>query len=1203
MPSPQSVSLTSSSPAPLTHPEPPSPNHPQCKILQINLQNSRAATALAAKTIEESSFDMACLQDAYINENNQLYGFPRSWPTYSSENHNCHIIIRNTEIVHIQAHSTTDSIFANIQTKEHSLTLGSTYIPPSHDLQTSLSSWSKDKNLHNSNLLLLGDFNAHSTLWGYDSEDARGEVIQDLLSFQDLIVLNNPNSPPTFETSRAKGWPDLSLCSPTLHDIVTSWEVLEETSLSDHKYISVSIDLSPSSSRHIRYRTKKTSLTKFKYKMKPHLLKFSNQINSAISKDHLDSIINSFTEETKEICNQTLKKKNFQSHPGFSWWNQNLRAKRNKITAISRKLKNNPDNVSIKIALSKEKATYKKDIIRAKREAWIKFCTIQSDKNGKPFQLIFSKHTKSSLNLSPDYNAPINNMDTLRQLADNIYNSSSTTPQINPTFIGTDNDTDHYTNSHEITNILKQRNNKKAPGPDGLDTILLKTIHSLNKKFLQTLYNKCIQYHLFPSAWKIGNIIFFNKPNKDDHLSSAYRPIHLLPIIGKIFEKIINNRLTHYLETHNKLSKNQFGFRKQKSTVMAINKALTIVKQNKQVHHKYTALISLDITNAFDNIGWSDLLHSLIKKNIPSTIYNLLSSFLTDRGIILEDGLHRQIYMIHKGTPQGSCLGPVLWTIVADTILSSLINIKDTTLLAYADDFLLVVSGKTRKALEDNAKSSLAIFQNQTNKLKLQISQSKSEAIVFGNPKLLQRNPIFKLNDSSIKVKKNMKYLGIMIDNTLKWTSHIKYLKSKILNITNNVRKFAPTTWGIKNYLLKDWYHIVIEKVITYGASVWATNLNAINKAALQSIQSHYLRVICRAYKKTSHTALSTITGIPPINLKLNEEAKTQQLFQLKSPIKLKDTEITPDNYEQDYNIWFFPPFITFNDFINPNNFLPLINIYTDGSKTDLGVASAYCIFINNSQTDSWSKKLSKHNSIFQAELYAIYMATQHIKSNNIQTMIHTDSMSSLQAIQSNVSPQTKLLFHIRKNLNDLTTKTVRLRWVKAHAGQTGNEAADKLAVATANNTQLEENKTIKPPKSHLKQQLRIITRKEWSLSWQLATTGRFTHSLIKNPTTNFCSPNNYFSWFLTNHGPFPSYLHKIGAAPSSDCICDTGEGNASHYAFHCPLTATYHVKEPPQQHIQAWITKAISNPPLIFKISKAMAYVFDNRDFLSKIT
>ena len=173
----------------------------------------------------------------------------------------------------------------------------------------------------------------------------------------------------------------------------------------------------------------------------------------------------------------------------------------------------------------------------------------------------------------------------------------------------------------------------------------------------------------------------------------------------------------------------------------------------------------------------------------------------------------------------------------------------------------------------------------------------------------------------------------------------------------------------------------------------------------------------------------------------------------------------------------------------------------------------------------------------------------------------------------------------------------------EGHVGIEGNEAADKLAVATANDEEQQQSKVIKPPKSYLKLMLRGKTMEDWSQSWQVATTGRFTHSLLPKPSRTFCSPNNYFTWFLTNHGPFPYYLHRIGKAPSPDCVCDTGEGNSTHYVFNCPLTTAHHLKEPAIQNFQLWITKAAENPYIISKINKSMAYVFENQQNISKTT
>lgn len=101
--------------------------------------------------------------------------------------------------------------------------------------------------------------NAHSELWGYDDEDEKGQQLINHINQLRLLVLNNPNSLPTFETTHLRGWPDISLTSMNLFPYFSSWEVEREVHLGDHRLITLELDLRLPVSYKRRYRTKNVS--------------------------------------------------------------------------------------------------------------------------------------------------------------------------------------------------------------------------------------------------------------------------------------------------------------------------------------------------------------------------------------------------------------------------------------------------------------------------------------------------------------------------------------------------------------------------------------------------------------------------------------------------------------------------------------------------------------------------------------------------------------------------------------------------------------------------------------------------------------------------------------------------------------------------------------------------------------------------------
>ncbi|XP_035230896.1 uncharacterized protein LOC118202803 [Stegodyphus dumicola] len=247
----------------------------------------------------------------------------------------------------------------------------------------------------------------------------------------------------------------------------------------------------------------------------------------------------------------------------------------------------------------------------------------------------------------------------------------------------------------EITNIIRHLNIKNAPGPDGLDSSILRMLLKIDPQFLLNFIHACWKFRHFPFNSKLAEVVLFLKNGKDAFQPRSYRPICLIPSLSKLLERIILGRLNYYLSQHNILNDFQYGFRKGRSAEMSIERLLLTIQDNRaSLHH--TLVISIDIQGAFDSLWWPDIIDALVTMGCPSILTDLIYSYLQDRRVrITLDGsiVH---HSLSKECPQGSCLGPILWTIVANSLLNALQNLNNCTSIAYADDFLLIVKGRSR---------------------------------------------------------------------------------------------------------------------------------------------------------------------------------------------------------------------------------------------------------------------------------------------------------------------------------------------------------------------------------------------------------------------------------------------------------------------------------------------------------------------------
>lgn len=174
---------------------------------------------------------------------------------------------------------------------------------------------------------------------------------------------------------------------------------------------------------------------------------------------------------------------------------------------------------------------------------------------------------------------------------------------------------------------------------------------------------------IFPFSWKLGKLILIEKQNPTNSDQKKFRSICLLNAIGKAYENILNTKLTEELEQNANLNENQYGFRKGRSTIDAIDKVLNICKEAKR-QNKWTMIILLDVKNAFNTADWSIIIKKLEKKHVSKILIKSISAYLSERYIEVCGGIIRRIDGGVRGY-EGSVLGPTLWNVMYDDLMTT----------------------------------------------------------------------------------------------------------------------------------------------------------------------------------------------------------------------------------------------------------------------------------------------------------------------------------------------------------------------------------------------------------------------------------------------------------------------------------------------------------------------------------------------------
>lgn len=336
------------------------------------------------------------------------------------------------------------------------------------------------------------------------------------------------------------------------------------------------------------------------------------------------------------------------------------------------------------------------------------------------------------------------------------------------------------------------------------------------------------------------------------------RPVSLLPLPGKLIEKIVHSRIMKHLETFNLLSNNQGGFRSNHSTIDSVSNFTDDIYDsiNKK---EYTVAAFIDLKKAFDTVNHDILIKKLSRLGIRSKLLDWLTSYLSNRSQqTMANNMLSGVKTIPCGVPQGSILGPMLFLIYINDVDNLNINSK---IKLYADDTVIYNSHSNIDQACMTLQADLDIFGNWCAINKLTINTKKSKGMMFGSRhKLRNVNPVpLKLNGINLHFVKSYKYLGINLDGCLSFNKQINEITKQVthkLYMLSKIRCYLTTDAAIKIY------KSMVLPYFDYGdVLLVSTNITSLNK--LQKLQNRGLRICLRCNERQPVHLLHTTTNVP----------------------------------------------------------------------------------------------------------------------------------------------------------------------------------------------------------------------------------------------------------------------------------------------------------------------------------------------------
>ena len=406
----------------------------------------------------------------------------------------------------------------------------------------------------------------------------------------------------------------------------------------------------------------------------------------------------------------------------------------------------------------------------------------------------------------------------------------------------------HPTTLSEIRQIVFSCPSKQCL-LDVMPTDILKQCFDVLGPIITDLVNLSLLSGIFPSAFAKAVVLpLLKKPTLSPNELSNYRPISNLNFISKLIERVVLSRINSHLSLHNLLLPNQSAYRKFHSTETALlavhNNILSAMD-----HGKVTALILLDLSAAFDTVDHMILLHRLEHWfGISGIALDWFKSYLQNRTqSVWCNGVHSESNKMNFGVPQGSVLGPLLFTLYT-TSLGSLLSGSSIDYHFYADDTQLFISfnDKTSSASLEDLSSCLHKIQSWMCSNKLALNPSKTEFLLLGTPRQLDKFAnIDSVNfDSTLITKSNsVRNLGAIFDKSMSFTDHINHVCKVTHFQIRDIRR-------IRDLVPKSALIPLANALVTSRLDYCNSLYNGISKTNMQKLQ-RLQNSIARAITKT----------------------------------------------------------------------------------------------------------------------------------------------------------------------------------------------------------------------------------------------------------------------------------------------------------------------------------------------------------------
>lgn len=669
----------------------------------------------------------------------------------------------------------------------------------------------------------------------------------------------------------------------------------------------------------------------------------------------------------------------------------------------------------------------------------------------------------------------------------------------------------------------------KAPGPDGIKNIVLVRCADILLDYLYYLFSAVFDLKTYYSVWREWHTVVLRKPGRADYSQpKSYRPIALYSTVGKLLTKVVTEDIAYISERYGALPLKHFGGRPGRTTTDSLFLVTQRIKDAWRVG-KVASVLFLDIEGAFPNVVAERLLHNMRMRGIPEEYVQFVDRMLTDRRTKLKFDDYESFWTyIINGLGQGDPLSMIVFQFYNAPLLD-IPQDRTEDAVAFADDTALIAIGRnfqeTNAKLKDMMERPGGGFDwAAAHHSKFEVS--KFGLIHFSRARVPETDPLarrktkptprppLELRGIVIKPRVTHKFLGLILDQELRWKAQKDYAVGKGIAYTFQLRRLAKTNYGLPLAGVTHLYQGVSVRQTLYGAAVWYTPVHhrvgsKARKGSVEAtkriatVQRAAATSITGGLRSTATDVLDAHAGLLPVHHLLDLECYREALRLATLPTThplAPHIRRTSRRYVKRHRSALHHLFHIFDirpdrmekiDTVGPQpNWKPVfttsiaqdkkqalreeeectgepLRVYTDGSGYE-GQIGASAVLIRSDRAPSslrYHLGTDKQQIVFGGEGVGVLLGLELLRLEKTlrrvkHVQISLDNQPVIQALQ-NPKPRAgnyiiKLIRSTaRRLLNAHKHLRLTIRWTPGHSDVEGNEYADRQAkdAATGNSS------------------------------------------------------------------------------------------------------------------------------------------------------